>query len=164
MTLQGNEYVGGVVGAMSDSATSVQYCGATGSITTTALQNVGGVAGAVQTTSNILNCFAIIDINMPTNANVNIGSLYGGQAEAYSVRSSYVEVGLYNDGHLVGSEIKKIFLALDQDITEAFAEYFAYSDIDGYPAPKTMCNAGLEASDVNVAELLTSRGFVVTIL
>lgn len=164
VTLQGNEYVGGVVGAMSDSATSVQYCGATGSITTTALQNVGGVAGAVQTTSNILNCFAIIDINMPTNANVNIGSLYGGQAEAYSVRSSYVEVGLYNDGHLVGSEIKKIFLALDQDITEAFAEYFAYSDIDGYPAPKTMCNAGLEASDVNVAELLTSRGFVVTIL
>lgn len=164
VTLQGNEYVGGVVGAIGGSATALQYCGATGSINTTAVENVGGVAGAVQTTSNILNCFAIIDINMPTNANVNIGSLYGGQAEAYSVRSSYVEVGLYNDGNLVGKKIKTIFLAPDQDITEAFAEYFAYSDIDGYPAPKTMCNAGLEAVDINVAELLTNKGFVVTIL
>ena len=45
MTLQGNEYVGGVVGAIGGSATALQYCGATGSINTTAVENVGGVAG-----------------------------------------------------------------------------------------------------------------------
>ena len=164
IALHGTEYIGGVVGAIEGSATALQYCGATGSINTTAVENVGGVAGAVQTNSNIFDCFAIIDINMPTKENVSVGSLYGGQAKAYSVRSSYVEVGLYNDGNLVGKKIKNIFLAEDQNITEAFKNYFAWSEVDGYPVPKTMCNVGLQTNEVNVAELLTNKGFVVSMI